>query len=70
MHRDQKMCGIENRGREATKAQPVVVEAKARYQGLLKGVRPVRADRRKHGVKPDDFGRFRQKKSKNTLDKK
>jgi hypothetical protein len=70
MHRDQKMCGIENRGREGTKAQPVVVEAKAKYQGLLNGVRPVRADRRKHGVKRDDFGRFRQKKSKNTLDKK
>src|SRR5215831_10906290 len=64
MHRDQKMCGIGNRGRKATKAQPVVVEAKAKYQGLLNGVRPVRADRRKHGVKRDDFGRFRQKNPK------
>jgi hypothetical protein len=27
----KKMCGIENRRREATKAQPVVVEAKAKY---------------------------------------
>jgi hypothetical protein len=56
-----------NRG---TKAQYVVVDGWENYQRMEKRERPGRADRRKTGVNTDDFGRFPQSFSKNTLDTK
>jgi len=57
-------------GKAGRKAQYVVVVAGRDYKRLEKSSVPVRTDRRKTGVNRGDFGCFRQKKIKNTLDRK
>jgi hypothetical protein len=63
------MCGIEKQAKIETKAQPVVISSNQKHKRLLKRLPPGRQDRRKHGVNPDDSGRFPHIFLKNTIDK-